>query len=85
MLEVTAPPPAMREARRKYVRPSGFGVCPSCHASKKIGLVKSGKHLVWRIHDRTTMSKAKMTCPASGVAVCAMPGRGLDDPPCPHR
>jgi hypothetical protein len=47
-------------------------------------LVRSGKHFVWKIHDRTTMSKAKMVCPSSGTAICQTPGRATGDPTCPH-
>jgi hypothetical protein len=70
--------------RPRAVPAAGYGTCPSCHANRGTGMVRVGRHFVWRVHDRITMSKVKMVCPASGVAVCAMPGRGGSDPSCPH-
>jgi hypothetical protein len=85
MLDVVTPVRSKGEgSRARAPRTVDYGTCPSCHAGKRTGMVRMGTHLVWKVHERITMSKAKMVCPASGVAVCAQPGRGLEDPTCPH-
>lgn len=83
------PPPAPSrrkgEGGRQRALPTiDWATCPMCHSTRKIGLVRSGKHFVWKIHDRTTMSKAKMVCPSSGTAICQTPGKASGDPTCPH-
>lgn len=85
MLDVTEQAnPRGEGSRARAVRPAGHGTCPACHTTHKVGLVKVGKHLVWKVHERVTMSNARMVCPASGVSACVMPGMGADDPGCPH-
>jgi hypothetical protein len=81
-------PPASRhatESRAKYVKPKAFYPCTKC-SKPKVGIVLDGSHLVWKPHDRTTMSGAKMQCAISGAPLCANPPAGLlIYPSCPHR
>jgi hypothetical protein len=85
MMDVAPPNRRKGEGGRQRSLPTvDWATCPTCHATRKIGLVRSGKHFVWKIHDRTTMSKAKMVCPSSGTAICQTPGRAAGDPTCPH-
>lgn len=86
MIDVISEPKPRGEGSRRErpVRPAGHGTCPACHTTHKVGLVKVGKHLVWKVHERVTMSKSRMLCPASGVSACVMPGMSAGDPACPH-
>ena len=85
MMDVATPSRRKGEGSRQRALPTiDWASCPMCHATRKIGLVRSGKHFVWKIHDRTTMSKAKMVCPSSGTAICQTPGKAAGDPTCPH-
>lgn len=71
MFEVT---PVMRgysEPRRTtYVRAVDHAFCPECRSDRRIGLLLQGQHLVWRVHEKVTMSGARMQCGASGAPVC---------------
>jgi hypothetical protein len=58
--------------RTKSVPSAAQGNCPRCLRGKT-GLMPQGRHLVWRQHNYTTWSGARMPCPASGIAVCALP------------
>lgn len=65
------------------------GRCPEC-SNMRLGVVRQGDHLLWRVHTYTTWSGAKLTCRASGVATCVAPERYSADYPyhvavlCPH-
>lgn len=85
MFEADALPARPRgEGYRAKSMPSvEFGSCPMCHTNKRIGLVRLGKHLVWRLHDRTMISGTKMPCPGSGTTVCDNPGKGTERIRCP--
>lgn len=85
LLDVAAPAPQSKSetSRTRPVRAAGYGACPSCHATKNTGFVRSGSHFVWRVHERVTLHKVRMTCPASGVALCELPPRN-EDVACPH-
>jgi hypothetical protein len=85
MLDSEATPTHRRgEGHRAKAAPSAeFGACPLCHNTRRVGLVRLGKHLVWRLHDRTMMSGAKMPCPGSGTAVCDNPSKGPGVVRCP--
>jgi hypothetical protein len=67
-------PMRLTRTRIKTVPSSAQGKCPTCTRAK-IGLIAMGTHLVWRLHTYTTWSGARMTCAASGVAVCQLPER----------
>jgi hypothetical protein len=85
MMEVESPNRRKGEGGRQRSLPTiDWATCPTCHSTRQIGLVRSGRHYVWKIHERTTMSKAKMVCPSSGTAICQTPGRSAGDPTCPH-
>jgi hypothetical protein len=71
--------------RVKYVKPVVFYACPQC-SNTKVGVILDGSHLVWRPHNRTTMSGAKMLCVISGAPLCANPPPNvLAIVHCPHR
>lgn len=75
--------------KQKTVRSVASGRCPECR-NLKLGVVRQGKHLVWREHTYTTWSGARIVCRASGVATCVAPERFAGDLPmhvavlCPH-
>jgi hypothetical protein len=74
-------------SKRNRSQPSvTFGSCPS-HASdgRQTGLVRQGDHLVWRLHDKVTLSGTRMHCSASGATLCTVPAReltGVTTPTC---
>lgn len=73
--------------RTRSVKSVAHGNCPRCLADK-IGLVRIGVHLVWRLHTYRTWSGAPMQCGASGVTVCdapeASPPLNTEPVACPH-
>lgn len=58
--------------RRRTAKPMDYGKCPCCHAAK-IAVLRSGRHWVWKEHTYPTYSRARLTCHASGIAVCELP------------
>lgn len=82
------PKPAGRSkdetSRTRSAPAAAHALCSRCHGSKKIGLVRMGKHLVWRVHDRVTMGGVHTHCPASGATLCDSPCRGSEVVTCPH-
>lgn len=50
-------------------RSVAWGNCPGCRKGR-VGVVRAGAHLAWREHTYTTWGGHRMTCVASGVAVC---------------
>jgi hypothetical protein len=84
MFEETYPVTPKGEGGRQKPAPSvEFGTCPMCSTGKRIGLVRVGKHLVWRLHERRMMNGSKAVCPASGTALCDTPSR-IELIGCPH-
>ena len=72
-------------SRTKYIKPVTHYPCPHCH-NAKVAVIIDGAHLVWKPHNRTTMSGAKMLCITSGAPVCDNPPRDvLSVVSCPHR
>lgn len=86
MIEVPTTPTRRRDetSRTRPIPSAEFGLCPMCHSDRRIGLVRVGKHLVWRVHERKMMSGAHAICPASGTTLCVTPSRGLEMVSCPH-
>ena len=58
--------------KRKYVKPAGYGKCPSCTALK-VALIPGGAHLVWKPHKVRTWKGTPLDCQSSGVALCTLP------------
>lgn len=59
--------------------------CPECANGGTTGLVPQGRHLVWRLHTRRTLSGAGLDCRASGMPVCEVapkPLPGVTTPSC---
>jgi hypothetical protein len=63
--------------------------CPECKRvdgkgnRKKTGLIRVGRHLVWRAHGVVTWSGARRPCHASTVAVCDLPPKVKPMVECP--
>jgi hypothetical protein len=58
--------------------------CPECASKRAIGLIWQGEHVVVKLHDRVTMSGARLECRASGVPLCQLPAEAYDGVLCPH-
>lgn len=71
----------LKQKRSRGPRSVTFSDCPKC-ANLRVGLVRTGNHLVWREHTYTTWGGTSRPCTASGVAVCSLPdkARKLDCP-----
>ncbi len=81
--------PSLRDAqpRRRTAPTAAHALCPECHTEKPIGLVWVGEHLCWKVHDKVTLSGARMQCRASGARVCETdirPSREYPRPNCDH-
>lgn len=63
--------------RKRYDRSVAFGGCPDC-TSDRVGLVRSGTHLVYREHYRATFGAARILCRATGSTICDNPPRGTE-------
>jgi DNA-binding helix-hairpin-helix protein with protein kinase domain len=76
-----------QKRRARTVKSVAQGKCPHCTV-ERMGVIRVGKHWVWRTHNKRTWSGVPMECMASGVAVCAAPERVPLDPSqplrCPH-
>lgn len=58
-----------------------FGRCPRCDGGRRrVGMVRTATHLVWRAHPRILHSGRSTECLASGVPVCRE--RDPDGQPC---
>ncbi|NAE18326.1 hypothetical protein [Enterococcus hirae] len=79
-------PPAFTADRSETSTPRNVtsAPCPSCTQGGHgpgglVGLIRQGEHLLWREHTYPTWSGARLTCRASGVAVCELaPRAGWD-------
>ena len=72
-------------AKPRYLKPVAHYGCPHC-SNGKVAIILDGHHLVWKPHNRTTMSGAKMLCAVSGAPLCANPPVGvIAVEHCPHR
>jgi hypothetical protein len=67
------PPRRSKKRRTPSPRSVTRAKCPKCLTAMPVGLIRVGEHLVWREHYITTWGGARRPCPASGVAVCALP------------
>jgi len=63
------------------------GKCPQCvNQGKKVGLVRDGQHLIWRVHWVKTFGSTSRLCHASGAPLCensAIRIPGETTPTCP--
>ena len=63
------------------------GKCPACvNQGKKVGLVRDGQHLIWRVHWVKTFGSTSRPCHASGAPLCensAIRIPGETTPTCP--
>lgn len=83
--------PATRSGETsKRIRPIGWARCPECITHARIAVLLTGTHATYREHHYPTWSGARMTCRASGVALCVLPPRPWPAHPenavhaCPH-
>jgi len=84
MLDVSAATITRNENKPRYHKPVDFFPCTHCSKSK-VSIIADGTHLVWKPHERVTMSGARMMCAASGAPLCTNPPRGiLLNLRCPH-
>jgi hypothetical protein len=73
-MDIPAQPAPQRPPR---ARPVAWGACPHCIARAREGLLRQGRHLIWRPHRYRTWAGTDMDCPAGGVPACqAQPRKG---------
>lgn len=60
---------------QKGARSVAQGICPGCAPSRKMGLLRTTSHLVWREHTHPSWAGTPITCRASLVALCVLPDR----------
>lgn len=53
----------------KPVKTVGYGSCHGCMAPR-IGLVRQGNHLVWKVHNVMMMGRGRPVCHDSGQYLC---------------
>lgn len=69
-------PATVEKSKRRGMRSVAWASCPDC-SNKRVGLVQSSGHLLYREHERVTLSGARMQCRASVSRICDNPPRGL--------
>jgi hypothetical protein len=62
--------------RPKRARPVAWGKCPLCLARPREGVLRQGRHLIWRPHRFKTWAGTDMDCGASGTRVCEARPKG---------
>lgn len=66
--------PAPRASETAPLLSVAFGRCPRCDGGRKrVGMLRTATHLVWRPHPRILTSGRSTECLASGVAICQVP------------